>query len=198
MRSADYEINAKAEGSPSVRTMNGPMMRALLEEYFHLKIHQQTGEGPVFFLTVARGGPKLHSFVAGSCTPPDTSPSNPLPPGQSYCKDIMSGASSPASIEAQGTTLDDFSSMLFAILGRPVFNKTGIAGQFDIRIEFSREGTRFSPLRPTASADGSSPASDPTDTIFSVLQEDLGLKLEPAKGPVETLVIDHIERPAGN
>jgi len=109
----------------------------------------------------------------------------------------MSG-SSPASIEAQGTTLDDFSRMLFAILGRPVFNKTGIAGRFDIRIEFSREGTRFSPLRATEPADGSSPASDPTDSIFAAVQEELGLKLEPAKGPVETFVIDHIERPAGN
>jgi uncharacterized protein (TIGR03435 family) len=174
--------------------MNGPMMRRLLEEYFHLKIHQQTAEGPVFSLTVARGGPKLRSFVAGSCTPDDAAPQDPLPPGQSYCKNSMS----PASIEAQGTTLDDFSRMLFAILGRPVFNKTGIAGRFDLRIEFSREGTRFSPLRPTQPADGSSPASDPTGSIFAALQEELGLKLEQAKGPVETFVIDHIERPAGN
>jgi uncharacterized protein (TIGR03435 family) len=198
IHSAAYEINARAEGSPSVRTMNGPMMRGLLEEYFHLKIHQQIAEGPVFFLTVARGGPKLHSFVAGSCTPPDTAPQGPLPPGQSYCKGSMSGSSSPASIEAQGTTLDDFSRMLFAILGRPVFNKTGIAGRFDIRIEFEREGTGFSPLRPTEPADGSSPASDPTYSIFAAIQEELGLKLEQAKGPVETFVIDHIERPAGN
>jgi bla regulator protein BlaR1 len=197
VHSAFYEINAKAEGSPSVRTMNGPMMRALLEEYFHLKIHQQVAEGPVFFLTVAHGGPKLHSFVAGSCTRYDEASQDPLPPGQSYCKNNMSGGS-PASIEAQGTTLDDFSKMLFAILGRPVIDKTGIAGRFDIRIEFSREGTRFSPLRPTEPGDGSSPASDPTDSIFAALQEELGLKLEPAKGPVETFVIDHIERPAGN
>jgi bla regulator protein blaR1 len=197
IHSAAYEINARAEGSPSVRTMNGPMMRGLLEEYFHLKIHQQIAEGPVFFLTVARGEPKLHSFVAGSCTPHDTAPQDPLPPGQSYCKNNMSG-SSPASIEAQGTTLDDFSRMLFAILGRPVFNKTGIAGRFDIRIEFSREGTRFSPLR-AEPADGISPAApDPTDSIFAVVQGQLGLKLEPAKGPVETFVIDHIEKPAGN
>jgi uncharacterized protein (TIGR03435 family) len=105
----------------------------------------------------------------------------------------MSGGS-PASIEVQGTTLDDFSRMLFAILGRPVFNKTGIAGRFDIRIEFSREGTRFSPLR-TEPADGLSPAAS---SIFAAVQGQLGLKLEPAKGPVETFVIDHIERPAGN
>jgi uncharacterized protein (TIGR03435 family) len=109
----------------------------------------------------------------------------------------MSGGS-PASIEAQATTLEDFSRLLFAVLGRPVFNKTGIAGRFDIRIEFSREGTRFSPLRPTEPAGGLSPASDPTDSIFAAVQAQLGLKLEPAKGPVETFVIDHIEKPAGN
>jgi uncharacterized protein (TIGR03435 family) len=87
--------------------------------------------------------------------------------------------------------------MLFAILGHPVINKTGIAGRFDMRMEFSREGTTFSPLR-TEPADGRSPASDPTDSIFAAVQGQLGLKLEPAKGPVETFVIDHIERPAGN
>jgi uncharacterized protein (TIGR03435 family) len=190
-RSADYEINAKADGSPSVRTMTGPMMQALLEQYFHLKIHQQMAEGPVFFLRVARGGAKLHSFVEGSCTPHDTSPA-PLGPGQAYCKNMMSGGS-PASIEAQGATLDDFSNMLFGMLGRPVINKTGIAGRFDLRVEFSREGTALGPLRPT-----DAPASDPTDSIFSALPEKLGLRLEPAKGQVEALVIDHIERPAGN
>ena len=64
LHSVAYEINAKAEGSPSVRTMNGPMMRALLEEYFHLKIHQQiAGEGPVFFLRVARGGGRRAALV---------------------------------------------------------------------------------------------------------------------------------------
>jgi uncharacterized protein (TIGR03435 family) len=196
VHSAFYEINAKAEGNPSVETMTGPMMRVLLEEYFHLKIHQQTAEGPVYFLRVARGGPKLHSFAEGSCTPYYTSPPNPLQPGREYCKSNISG-SSPASIEAHGATLDDFSRLLLAVLRRPVINKTGISGRFDMRIEFSREGT-LSPLRPTEPADGRSSASDPTDSIFAALQDQLGLKLEPAKGPVERFVIDHIERPARN
>ena len=197
MRSAAYEINARAEGSPSVRTMNGPMMRALLEEYFHLKIHQQTGEGPVYLLRAARGGSKLHPFVEGSCTPHDEAPDKPLPPGQNYCVNNMRG-SSPAAIEAQGATLDEFSEMLHAMLDRPVMNKTGIAGRFDMRIEFSRERTRLDPLRATEPADGSSLASDPTDSIFAVLPEKLGLKLEPGKGRVETFVIEHVERPPKN
>ena len=196
IHSAAYEINARAEGSPSVRTMNGPMMRVLLEEYFHLKIHQQIAEGPVFFLRVTRGGPKLHSFPEGSCTPNDTA-TGELPPGQNYCKSMMT-ARTPASIEAEGSTLDEFSEMLFPFLGRPVVNKTGLTGRFNMRIEFSREGTILPSPRPIEPDDGRSPASEPTDSIFNALQQQLGLKLEPAKGPVETFVIDHIERPAGN
>jgi uncharacterized protein (TIGR03435 family) len=192
MRSAAYEINAGAEGSPSVRTMTGPMMQTLLEQYFHLKIHQQMAEGPVFFLRVARGGAKFHSFVEGSCT----SPPAPLGPGQKYCVNMMRPGS-PASIEAQGATLDDFSEMLFGMLGSPVINKTGMAGRFDLRVEFSREATTLGPLRPGA-PDGGAPAPDPPDSIFSALPEQLGLRLEPAKGQVETFVIDHIEKPPAN
>ncbi len=192
MRSAAYEIDAKAEGSPNVRTMNGPMMRALLEQYFHLKIHQQMAEGPVFFLRVARGGAKLHTFVEGSCTTPPA----PLGPGQKYCADLMRSGP-PASIEAQGATLDDFSRMLFGMLGRPVINKTGMAGRFDLRVEFSQEGTVFAPLRAVDAA-GSVPASDPANSIFAALPEQLGLKLDAGKGPVETFVIDHIEKPPVN
>ena len=196
VHSAAYAIDAKAGGNPSVRTMNGPMMRALLEEYFHLKIHQQMAEGPVFFLKVARGGPKLHSFTEGSCTPNDTV-TGEVPPGQKYCKSIMS-AGTPASIEAEGATLDDLSKMFFPFLHRPVFNKTGITGRFNMRFEFSREGTALPSLRPMEPADGRSAASEPTDSIFTALQEQLGLKLEPGKGPVEAIVIDHIEKPARN
>jgi len=196
VHSAFYEINAKAEGHPSVETMTGPMMRVLLEEYFHLKIHQQKAEGPVYFLRVARGGPKLHPFAVGSCTPNDTSPPKPLQPGQEYCRSNVSGLS--PSVEAQGATLDEFSKLLVLVLRRPVINKTEITGRFDIRVAFSREGTALSRLSPAEPADDRSPASDPTDSIFAALQEQLGLKLEPGKGPVETFVIDHIERPVGN
>ncbi len=189
IHSAFYEINARAEGNPSVRMMRGPMMQVLLEEYFHLKIHHQTTEGLVYFLTVARGGPKPHSFIEGSCVPFSAYPTSPLQPGQKYCMSNIS-ALSPSSIEAQGATLDQFSTMLLPVLGRTVIDKTGITGRFDIRVEYSREGTQASVSEPT----------DPTGfpSIFTALQEQLGLKLEPGKGPVESFVIDHIERPAGN
>jgi bla regulator protein BlaR1 len=198
IHSAFYEIDARAEGNPSVRMMRGPMMQVLLEERFQLKIHHQTTEGPVYLLRVARGGPKLHSFTEGSCTPYSAYPTSPLQPGQEYCRSNIS-ALSPASVEAQGATLDGFSKLLLPVLHRPVIDKTGITGRFDMRVEFSREGTEMAAM-PLMRDGVPIPASDPTGipSIFTALQEQLGLRLEPAKGPVEVFVIDRIERPAEN
>jgi bla regulator protein BlaR1 len=186
LRSASYEINAKAEGNPGVPMMLGPMMQRLLEDRFHLKIHRQTNDGPVYFLTVARGVPKLQPFTEGSCTPYSTLPRPPLQPGsKEYCERTISGGTPPF-VEAKGATLDEFSKTLRMLVHRPVIDKTGITGRFDIRVEFSREGTE--------------PTSDLTapPPIFTALQEKLGLRLEGGKGPVEMLVIDHIERPTEN
>jgi bla regulator protein BlaR1 len=184
LHSASYEINATAEGNPSVPMMLGPMMQRLLEDRFHLKIHRETSEGSVYFLTVARGGPKLQPFTEGSCTPYSTLPRPPLQPGTEYCERTISGI--PPSVEAKGATLDEFSKTLRMLVGHPVIDKTGISGRFDIHVEFSPEGTE--------------PTADPTaaPSIFTALQEKLGLRLEPGKGPVALLVIDHIERPTGN
>ncbi len=106
----------------------------------------------------------------------------------------MISAISP-SVEAPGTTLDEFSRTLRLVLDRPVIDKTGITGRFDILVKFAREGTELAAIRLAGP-----PPSDPTSppSIFTALQEQLGLRLEPGKGPVDTLVIDHIERPTEN
>jgi uncharacterized protein (TIGR03435 family) len=189
--SAFYEINATAEGNPGVKTMNGPMLQALLEDRFQLKVHRETREGSVYFLDVARGGPKLHPFTEGSCKPWPTPPPQQLT--KEYCTRIIYGLK-PA-VEAQGVTLDDFSSMLRLVVGRPVIDKTGVTGRFDIRVEFSREGTELAGIQAKDSAP-SDPGSPPS--IFVAIQEQLGVKLEAGRGPVETLVIDHIEKPTAN
>ena len=199
LRSAAYNINATAEGNPSVTMMLGPMMQRLLEDRFRLKIHRETREGSVYFLTVARGGPKLHAFKEGSCTPWAVPPP-PLEPGTRYCVITVSLLSS--SVEALGATLDEFSKTLGTVVDRPVIDKTGTTGRFDIRFKFSREGTTLAGVRligPLPASDPR-PASDRTDppSIFVALQEELGLRLEAGRGPVETLVIDHIEKPSEN
>jgi uncharacterized protein (TIGR03435 family) len=192
LRSASYEINATAEGNPAVPMMLGPMIQKLLEDRFQLKIHRETIEGPVYFLTVAHGGPKLQAFKEGSCTPYSTLPPPPLLPGTQYCESVISAVSS--SMRADGATIEQFSKTLRLLVDRPVIDKTGITGQFDIRVKFSRDGTLLPPGRGnTAAADPAGPPS-----IFVAIQEQLGLKLESGRGPVETLVIDHIEKPTGN
>jgi hypothetical protein len=67
--STRYQISAKAEGWPGQGMLSGPMMQALLEDRFHLKIHRESKEAPVYALTVAKGGPKLAPFAEGTCTP---------------------------------------------------------------------------------------------------------------------------------
>ncbi len=148
--------------------MNGPMLQALLEDRFQLKIHRETREGSVYFLDVARGGPKLRSFTEGSCTPWPTPPPPQLT--KEYCSRLIYGLK-PA-MEAQGVTLDDFSSMLRLVVGRPVIDKTGVTGRFDFKVEFSREGTDLAGIQakdPAPSDPGSSATS-----IFVAIQDQLG------------------------
>ena len=89
--------------------------------------------------------------------------------------------------------LDGLALFLDSLLERPVVNKTRIPGMFDLHLEFSPEGTALA-------ADPAVAVLDPpaAPSIFTALQEQLGLRLEPAKGPGEFLVIDHVEKPSEN
>ena len=157
-----YEINAGAEGHPNVEMMQGPMLQALLEDRFKLKIHRETREGPVYALTLANGGSRLKPFEEGSCTRmPWTFPLPAPAPGQRYCKTKISLRS--PSVDAEGSTLSEFSKLLNLVLDRPVVDKTGITRRFDIHLEFSPDeatpGLR-GPLGDTPAA-----ASDPTGPV---------------------------------
>jgi uncharacterized protein (TIGR03435 family) len=90
---------------------------------------------------------------------------------------------------------------LEGILGRPVIDKTGIKGFYDFKLVFSREGVPTNgPMPPPSATDGGPGlnASDPRPSIFTALQEEIGLKLDSSKGPVEVLVIDSVQRPTEN
>jgi len=189
-----YTIDAKTEGAPNHATMHGPMLQALLEDRFHLKVHRETREIPVYLLTVAKGGLKLKPFQPGSCTPIDFDaffaqfppPPLPEPPqGLRYC--ITRGISKGQNnlVEAEGMSLDLFTRDYLGRLDRPVINKTGIAGLFDFRLEFAPDDAPID-----------DPAGGPS--IFTALQQQLGLKLEPTRGPGEFLVIDHVEKASEN
>jgi bla regulator protein BlaR1 len=194
IRSEMFRIDARAEGNPNMEMMSGPMMQALLENRFKLKIHRETRQGPVYELTLGKNVSKLKPFQEGSCIPPPSGPRGPLPPGQKYC---MHAVSPQGLVDTSGSTLTDFSGLLGLILDRQVIDKTGIAGSFDIHLAFSPDTLTSRP--PRSVTDEPAVAADPNGpTVFTAIQEQLGLKLVPAKGPIDVLVIDHVERPSEN
>ncbi|HTB15849.1 MAG TPA: TIGR03435 family protein [Bryobacteraceae bacterium] len=200
-----YQIVAKAEGAPGQNMMHGPMLQRLLEDRFKVKVHRESREVPAYALTVAKNGPKLQPFKEGSCTVLDFSKPLPIPPPDAFCAMAMRRRKASAvDWNVKGSTLDDFAMALGGDLDRIVINKTGIAGTFDFHLEFAPdESTRgLNNLR----VGGGEPAfpqptaSDPPGgpSIFTAIQEQLGLKLESSKGPREFVVIDRAEKPSEN
>jgi uncharacterized protein (TIGR03435 family) len=181
IRSERYTIDAKADGTPSVELMRGPMMQALLEERFQLKVHRETRDVPVYELTVAKGGPKLRRF-AGGCTPVDFTKGNI--PAQLEAEGSCPIALRDTRVDAPGQTLGDFITFVLTLIDRPVIDKTGLAGRFDIHLDLPSDETAG--------------ASDLTSTLAIAVRQQLGLKLVSAKGPGDFLVIDRVERPSPN
>ena len=150
------------------------MLQALLEDRFKLKIHRETTDGPVYVLAVGKGISKLTPFREGNCIQtPLTYPVPALAPDQRYCKVLIS---SRGAVDAEGSTLSEFSKLLNLILDRPVIDKTGMQGRFDIHLEFSPDQATPKFMGPAPGVETA--ASNPTGpTIFTAIQEQLGLKL---------------------
>lgn len=199
-----YTINAEAGGAPGEDMMLGPMMQALLEDRFHLKIHRETREIPVYVLTVAKGGPKLRPFVEGTCTEHVPGAARPGPDEKPWCgtggmRTVRNGPN--VTWDEVGASFLNFSVFLGIVLDRPVIDKTGITGTFDFHLAFAPDETTAgvaSPFAPESSSSAVPPDPARGPSIFTAFQEQLGLKLEAGKGRNEVLVIDHIERPSEN
>lgn len=190
-----YDIDAKApEGTPNGPEPLRPMLQSLLADRFKLAFHRETRELPVYDLVAAKGGLKLAPPKDKICVIPD--PKNPRPREQMpFCDNIRMGR---GLIEAYGVTMPRLLAALSDVLGRVVIDKTGFKGIFDGRLEFTPDEAIADAIV-GGRADQPAPAADSaTPSIFTALQEQLGLKAEPGKGPVEVFVIDHAERPAAN
>lgn len=183
-----YDINAKAEGNPRMEMMMGPMLQALLEDRFKVKVHHETREVPVYALTGVKGGFKLKQLEAGSCTPM-TFPPTPFAPGQKPAcgRSSVQKKGPNLTLDMYGMSMTELCKSLSSRLDRAVIDKTGITGMFDFHLEFSPDDGGAAPPDDTAGP-----------SIFTAVQEQLGLKLEPAKGPGEFLVIDNAEKPSEN
>ena len=193
--SARYSIDAKADGPQSAAMMRGSMMQALLEERFHLKTHHEVREVPVYLMTVAKGGLKLHATAEGSCHPYDSSELSAerrKPEGEQCAVPMVQRKGTVMVFDIHGMTLDVFAKILHPG-GRPVIDRTGLTGAYDIHLELENEGSNSPGAGAGAASDPSPQSSD-----VAAIREQLGLRLDAAKGPVEFLVIDHIERPSVN
>jgi uncharacterized protein (TIGR03435 family) len=162
------------------------MLRTLLKDRFALALHHDIRELPIYELTVAKGGFKLPPLKPGDCIKYD--PENPPSPGHKsseFCGNLSNGR---GAFDGASASMADMATMFSYTLGRTVVDKTGIEGTFRVHLTFA----------PDEVAGGTPAADEAGPSFFTALQEQLGLKLESAKGPVDVLVIDHVEKPTEN
>ncbi len=162
--SVRFDITAKPPGGWSYREQFGPMLQTLLAERFKLVIHRESKVMPAYALVQAKGGIKLKPLEAA-----DGSSSN----------------TNNGKYTATRVSMQRFADFLSRTLNSPVVDKTEAPGDFKFTLEFSRDDVQPGSDKPP---DNSAPS------IFTAVQEQLGLRLVPQKLPVEIVVVDHIEK----
>jgi uncharacterized protein (TIGR03435 family) len=161
------------------------MLRSLLADRFKLIFHRERKELSLYALVVSKGGSKLRESAAAPDALPETV-SVVYP---------ESGGGVRIVLPARNATMAQFASIMNrAILDRPVVDQTGLSGRYDFDLEWTPDETQFDGAfgRSANTEDSAKPG------LFAAIQEQLGLRLEATKGPVEALVIDRAERPSEN
>jgi uncharacterized protein (TIGR03435 family) len=177
---ADTVAALKKLSPDEVNAQRRLMLQALLADRFKLKIHRETKELQLYTLVVAKGGPKLKE-----ADPNDTYANGPKgPDGVSHAgmMFMLNGE-----LKAQGIPISNLTRFISQQTHRQVLDGTGLKGKYDIDLRFTRD---------EAPADATD--ANPAPSLFTALQEQLGLKLDSSKGPAEVIVIDRIEQPTGN
>ena len=161
------------------------MLQSLLEERFKLRVHRETREQPIYAVVVARSdgrlGPRLKPSSADCATaaaPSSAAASSP----NTQCGALFGVGPAGGRIISRGQPLGRVISAVSMAVSRGVVDRTGLQGPFDVELEWSSDVN-------AGATNGNTPS------IFTALQEQLGLRLEPSRGPVEVLVIDSVERP---
>lgn len=224
-RSARFDIEAKVdpEEAPKLRNLKmdqrNAMMLQLLVDRFNLKYHHETRELPMYALVVAKGGPKLTESNPGEGMPgpgepvPGAQPGGALPPpgapGPMVKPDRPPGSGDreivgegmrmrPGSIDSHGASIDFLAHSLSGMLGRTVIDKTGLTGRYDFSLNWTPDESMRNVLGDPA---GGTPEAAPDaggPTLFTALEEQLGLKLESEKAKVDVIVIDSVDQPTRN
>ena len=180
VESDKYDVTGQpqGEGLPNERQLKA-MVQKLLEDRFSLAVHREARPLPVYALVVGETGPKL--------TKNDTNP-NGLP------SLMFRGL---GTLPAQNASMADLANVMqAAVLDRPVVDRTGITGRFDFTLTWTPDDSQFGGLG--VRVPPPSTAADAPPGLFTAIQEQLGLKLESTKAPVDVLVVDRVERPSEN
>jgi len=202
-----YHIEAKAEG-PTTQAQLKLMMQELLADRFKLKLHQEKREMPVYALVVGKNGHKLKPAPADRDCGGQSRRDHRYELGASDITGQCHGfIPEDGALRGQSIDMSDFAEMLSIWAGRIVVDKTGLDGLFDIKMPrmISAEALNVMASRESAGARGGVPGGaieprmlpDNVMTPFAALEQ-IGLRLESTKAPVEVLVIDNIERPTEN
>jgi uncharacterized protein (TIGR03435 family) len=182
LESQRFDLEAKAEALTALPELR-LMTQSLLDERFKLKFHRETRELPIYSLTLVKSGVKGPGLV--------DAPNEPCPPptqATARCGTVSPGQ---GRIIGQRGRISQLADRLSAMLGRTVVDKTGLTGGYDIDLTFAPDpGLQQSP--------GGLPADPSGPSIFTAIQEQLGLKLQAGKGPVEVIVVDSADKPDGN
>lgn len=187
--SAKWDIEAKPEAPVNAGPGNDNplrrMVQSLLAERFKLALHRERKEQQVYALVIAKGGPKFKETEG-----------NTGPGGGGRGKGMT--RFSRGALNGNGTTMEMLAQLLSNTLGRSVLDKTGLTGGYDIKLEWTPDESEMMMKGPDGGAAAPTPPDSSGPSLFSALQEQLGLKLESTKGPVEILVIDRAEKASEN
>ncbi|MCU1320553.1 MAG: hypothetical protein JWM43_202 [Acidobacteriaceae bacterium] len=161
------------------------MLQAVLAERFRLKLHQEKRELPVYALAIAKGGPRLKE-----ADPNNTYPNGIKgPDGVSHPGMVMMRRDG---LTAQAVPMSDLARVLGNQVHRLVVDKTGLTGKYDIALQWTSDENRGAGMEDAGTAANSDPS------IFTALQEELGLKLDSSKGMVDMVVVDSVSVPSEN
>jgi uncharacterized protein (TIGR03435 family) len=203
MNTDRWDIVAKAEGDVPPQQLL-LMVRTLLADRFKLVVHTETRESPIYALVIAKSdgrlGPQLRlssvdcpSMNAAARGRGGAPPPGPAPPptggGRGFCGTRMT----PGMMRTTGTTMGDLARNLSPIAGRSVVDKTGLTGNFDLDLTWMPDSPAAVPVG--AAPDSARTSADDGVSLFTAVQEQLGLRLDPQRGPVEVLVVDSVQRP---
>jgi len=215
---ANYEIHARAPMPNPTKDQMRLMMQSLLRERFALAVHIERRETPVFemyLVTPGKPGPKLRRHedgppcsvtapagagVTGNATPGEILKGPDVFPATCGAVEARFEAHQMMLMGGRETTMDTIASYLsIGRLGRPVVNQTGLTGRYDFILNWAPDPGTFRTGPPGAASRESAASESPQGPSFlEAIKDELGLKLRPGKVPLNTLVIDHVERPTEN